>query len=209
MQDNTVSVDRSVTPAIIEFADNFNVAASFIDRHVTEGRGDKIAIRAAAGAVTYAALARDVNRCGNAFRAMGLAPGDRVLLVVKDCAEFFYAFWGAIKAGYVPAPLNTLLRARDYQYMIEASECAALVYSPEFAGEVEPALAAASHKPAHVCRVEGDGASLQSLIKAASDALDPAPATADDDCFWLFSSGSTGLPKAAVHAHKEIGRAHV
>lgn len=204
MQDNTVSVDRSVTPAAIEFADNFNVAASFIDRHVTEGRGDKVAIRAAAGAVTYAALARDVNRCGNAFRTMGLAPGDRVLLVVKDCAEFFHVFWGAIKAGYVPAPLNTLLRAQDYRYMIEASECAALVYSPEFAGEVEPALAAASHNPAHVCRVEGDGTSLQSLIEAASDTLEPAPATAADDCFWLFSSGSTGLPKAAVHAHKDM-----
>ena len=99
MRDHTVSIDRSVNPTTIEYADNFNVAVPFIDRHITEGRGDKVAIRAAAGAMTYAALARDVNRCGNAFRAMGLAPGDRVLLVVKDCAEFFDAFWGAIKAG--------------------------------------------------------------------------------------------------------------
>ena len=64
-------------------------------------------------------------------------------MMVKDCAEFFYLFWGAIKAGIVPVPLNTLLRADDYRYIIDDSGCAAVVWSPEFAGEVKPALAAA------------------------------------------------------------------
>ena len=78
----------------------FNVAVPFIDRHLDEARGDKVAIRADAGDVTYRALAENVNRCGNALRELGLVPGDRVLMVVKDCAEFFYTFWGAIKAGF-------------------------------------------------------------------------------------------------------------
>ena len=61
-------------------------------------------------------------------------------MVVLDCPEFFYLFWGAIKAGIVPVPLNTLLRAKDYRYMIEDSGCRLVVYSPELAAEVEPAL---------------------------------------------------------------------
>ena len=204
MRDNTVSIERTASPTRIEFAPRFNVAVPFIDRHLEEGRGEKVAIRDDAGDVTYAELAANVNRCGNALAALGLAKGDRVLMVVKDCAEFFFAFWGAIKAGFVPAPLNTLLRARDYAYMIENSGAAAVLYSQEFAGEVEPALEQASHKPAHVLLVSGEGDTLDARIAEASDTLDPAPAAAGDDCFWLFSSGSTGLPKAAVHAHQDM-----
>lgn len=204
MRDHSLIIDRSVSPARIAYAPVFNVAVPFIDRHLDEGRGEKVAIRADAGDVTYRTLAENVNRCGNAFRSLGLAPGDRILLVVKDCAEFFYAFWGAIKAGYVPAPLNTLLRAHDYAYMIECAGATAVVYSPEFAAEVEPALQKAAHKPAHVLRADGDGDTLARRIADAGDALDPAPAMADDDCFWLFSSGSTGLPKAAVHAQRDM-----
>jgi benzoate-CoA ligase family protein len=204
MRDHTVHIDRSVSPARIEYAPVFNVAVPFIDRHLDEGRADKVAIRADAGDVTYRALAENVNRCGNALLGLGLAPGDRVLMVVKDCAEFFYAFWGAIKAGLVPAPLNTLLRAHDYAYMLDCSGAAAVLYSPEFAAEVEPALQKASHKPGHVLRVDGEGDTLARRIAASSPTLEPAPATADDDCFWLFSSGSTGLPKAAVHAQRDM-----
>lgn len=202
-----VTIDASVTPARIEYPTAFNVAVPFIDRHLEEGRGGKTAIRAAAGDVTYAALAENVNRCGNVLKDLGLQKGDRVLMVVKDCAEFFYVFWGAIKAGFVPAPLNTLLRAHDYQYMIEVSECAAVIYSPEFAGEVEPALAASAHKPAHVILTESGDTSVQSvagMLPGAAPALEAVMATPTDDCFWLFSSGSTGRPKAAVHAHQDM-----
>src|SRR5258708_32285193 len=79
----------------------FNVAVPFIDRHLGEGRGGKIVIRTAHETVTYAELAERVNRAGNALLALGLKPGDRLLMVVKDCPAFFYLFWGAIKAGIV------------------------------------------------------------------------------------------------------------
>jgi benzoate-CoA ligase family protein len=203
MADNQITVDSAAIPARIGYSDRFNVAVPFIDRHVAEARGGKAAIVGAFGTVTYAALAENVNRCGNALRALGLTPGARVLMMVKDCPEFFYLFWGGIKAGFVPVPLNTLLRAPDYAFMIEDSGCAAVVYSPEFAGEVEPALEEAGVRPAHVLKTEGPGG-LAALIDAASADLDPAPATAEDDCFWLYSSGSTGRPKGVVHAHRDI-----
>src|SRR5512146_968169 len=84
----------------------FNAAVPFIDRHLTEGRAAKVAIRTAQGEITYRQLHANVNRCGNALLSLGISAGNRVLMVVKDCPEFFYLFWGAIKAGIVPVPLN-------------------------------------------------------------------------------------------------------
>ncbi len=195
-----LKVDRSQSPARITYGPGFNVAVPFIDRHLAEGRGGKVAIRSAAGEVTYAKLAENVNRCGNALVALGLKKGDRLVMVVKDCAEFFYLFWGAIKAGVVPVPLNTLLRADDYRYILEDSQCAGLVWSNEFEGEVKPALAAARAKPPLASRVEG----VVAAIAKASPALAAVPAAATAPCFWLYSSGSTGRPKGAVHRHRDM-----
>ena len=205
MKDHSVAIDKGASPTGLAFAPNFNVAVSFIDRHVAEGRGAKVAIRTHAGRdVSYGELARETNRTGNALKALGLKSGDRVLMIVKDCPEFMFLFWGAIKAGFVPVPLNTLLRAPDYRYMIEDSGAELVAFSPEFAAEVEPALAQAERKPAHALRVEGNGTTLVSLAEVASETLAPAPAKATDDCFWLYSSGSTGRPKGAVHAHRDM-----
>lgn len=204
MQDNTVTIDTSQSPAALSFAPSFNVAVPFIDRHIDEGRGKKVAIRTVDDEVTFGTLAANVNRAGNALHGLGLAAGDRVVMAVKDCPAFFYIFWGAIKAGYIPVPVNTLLRANDYRFVVENSGCTAIIYSPEFSGEVEPALAEASPGPAHKLVTEADGNTFAALMEAASDTLDPAPATADADCFWLYTSGSTGTPKGGVHAHRDM-----
>jgi benzoate-CoA ligase family protein len=203
LQDHAVAVDHAPTPSAIAFAPIFNVAVPFIDRHLSEGRSEKTAIRAVADNVTYGELATQVNRCGNVLREIDLSPGDRLLMIVKDCPAFFYLFWGAIKAGIVPVPANTLLRAPDYQYMIDDSACAAVVYSPEFASEVTPALASAARHP-KVFATEGNDTALQVRLARASTTLAPVPTTPDDDCFWLYSSGSTGRPKGAVHRHRDI-----
>ena len=205
MQDHSLSVDRACRPSGLSFAANFNVAVAFIDRHLAEGRADKVALRTVAGdALTYGELATEVNRAGNLLCDLGLQPGDRVMMVLKDGPAFFALFWGAIKAGFVPVPINTLLRAPDYRFMIEDSGCALLVYSPEFAQEVEAALAAAETRPRHALRSEGGEGSLADRMAAAADRLAPAAARPEDDCFWLYSSGTTGRPKGAVHAHRDM-----
>ncbi len=201
---NTVAIDDSRTPCELRFAPRFNVAVPFIDRHVTEGRGSRVAIRTTQADVTYAELAADVGRCANALLRLGLRPGERMLMVVKDCPAFFYLFWGAIKAGIIPVPLNTLLRHATYAFMIDDSGAAALVYSPEFAGEVEPALTAAKKVPRQVLLTEGKQTSLAQLMTECEPRFEAVATTADDDCFWLYSSGSTGAPKGAVHRHRDM-----
>ncbi len=201
MRDHTVAVDTSVTPSEIEFSTVYNAAVTFIDRHLEEGRGGKDAIIGDGGSVTYAELAENVNRCGNVLVNLGLARGERVVLVVKDCAEFFYLFWGAIKAGFIPVPVNTMLRTQDFKYLIQNSQCGAVVYSPEFATEVESALKESDPAPTHRIPVDGEGETVVSLMAGAPPDLSPIAAGPDDDCFWLYSSGSTGAPKGVVHSH--------
>ena len=205
MQQHTVEVDASVSPSGIRYPDVFNVAVPFIDRHLDEVRGGKAAIvfDDTGETVSYGQLAERVNRCGNLLRSLAWESQGRVLMVVKDCPEFFYVFWGAIKAGLVPVPLNTLLRADDYRHIIEDSECAGLVYSPEYRGEVARALAGADHQPTFILCTEGPS-SVSDMLEEASAILEPAPTSADSECFWLYSSGSTGRPKGAVHRHRDI-----
>ena len=203
MEPNTVQIDRSGDAPVVTFADSFNTAVYMIDRHIGEGRGDRPAFVTDHETVTYAELAERVNRCGNALLDAGVRPGERMLMIVKDCPEFVYLFYGAVKAGIVPVPINTLLRAVDYQYMVEDSECAALVYSPEFEAEAALALAASSHRPACVTTTDGAGG-LRERLDAASDTLAPHPSDAMADCFWLYSSGSTGRPKGTVHRQRDI-----
>lgn len=206
MQDHSVAITpgaqaSGAAVSLIDYAPRFNAAVAFVDRHLDEGRGDKIAIRTLDGRdVTFAELARQVNRWGNMLTAKGVSPGERQLMMVADCPEFFYAFWGAIKVGVIPVPVNTLLRAKDYRYMIEDSGASVVVWSEPFADEVAPALAEAATQPAHALPIAEAVVATQS----ASDILEPHPTTSEDDCFWLYSSGSTGFPKGAVHRHRDM-----
>jgi len=200
MRDNTVEVDRSVTPNALRFAPRFNVAVPFIDRHLEEGRGENTAIRTADGEWSYARLAGEVARAGNLLLSLGLAPGDRLLMVVRDCPAFIALFFGAIKAGIVPIAVNTMLRPQDYSFLIGDCECAALVYSAAFDDAVTPGLVGSAHAPAHVMTMEA----FADQAAGQPDALEAAPATALDECFWLYSSGSTGNPKGVVHPHRSM-----
>jgi benzoate-CoA ligase family protein len=205
MRSNTVLLNRLHRSTEFRFARNFNVAVPFIDRHLEEGRGNRVAIRSVKEDVSYSLLAERVSRCGNALLRLGLSPGTRLLMVVKDCPEFFYVFWGAIKAGIVPIPVNTFLRVDDYKFLIEDSACTSVVYSAEFGEEVEAALAQATHRPRYALPLEGgDGPSLLTLMDEAPKTLGPSPASADADCFWLYSSGSTARPKGIIHCHRDM-----
>lgn len=185
----------------------YNLADDLIDRHVRDGRGDRVAIVSDGRQVTYRALSEHVNRAGHALTALGVTAGERVLLVLLDSPDFVAAFLGAAKIGAVAVPTNTTLRTTDYAYFLEESRARAVIVHAALLSEVAPALERSSQRLEHRVVVVGDRVSgylhWDDWLDGRSGALDAAPTVGTDDAFWLWTSGSTGKPKAAVHCHRD------
>jgi benzoate-CoA ligase len=179
---------------------DYNAAHDLIDRNLRAGRGAKAAFHDDRGSITYAQLAERVNRFGSGLLAMGLRMEERVLIAMHDTADWPVAFLGAIKAGIVPVAVNTLLTTKDYQYMLSDSRAKALVVSEALLPQFKPIL----EKLPLLKHVIVTGASFDDVLANGAAKLEPAPTTRDDACFWLYSSGSTGMPKGTVHAHSSM-----
>src|SRR5438874_3060710 len=123
----------------------FNVATWFVDRNVAEGRGGRPAFLYEDRVLTYADVQDSANRTGNALRELGVGMEDRVLMLCLDAPEFLGTFWGAIKLGAIPVPVNTLMRTADYRYFLDDSRAKVAVVSAPLLGEAAPALAEARY----------------------------------------------------------------
>jgi benzoate-CoA ligase len=176
----------------------FNVATYFVDRLVAEGRGTHVAIAYGEARITYEQVLREVNRAGNLLRRSGVRPGDRVLLLLFDSPEFVYSFFGAIKIGAVPIPLNTLWKAADYAHVIRDSGARVLIVHDALRAQIDAIPPADRVSLGHIIAASADRAA------AESDALDAEPTSRDAPAFWLYSSGSTGPPKGCVHLHHDM-----
>jgi benzoate-CoA ligase len=195
--------DHGLSPPLLTIPRDYNAAHDLIERNLEAGRAKKVAYIDDAGRYTYGELAERVNRCANALVHLGIAREERVLLCLLDTIDFPAALLGAIKAGVVPVAGNTLLTAKDYEYMLRDSRARALIVSAALLPTFVPLLPALPHLR-HVIVSGGDAGLHQSLAKlmaAAGTSFEPADTTCDDACFWLYSSGSTGAPKGTVHAH--------
>jgi len=185
----------------------FNLADDLVDRHVREGRGDRLAVVCEDRRVTYRELSDSVNRVGNALKAIGVSPGERVLLVLLDSPEFVAAFLGVTKIGAIAVPTNTALRSTDYAYFLEESGASAVVAHSALLEELTPALEGSKRRLQDRVVVVGDRIPGYLHWDESTDeqlsALDAAPTSAGDVAFWLWTSGSTGRPKAAVHRHRD------
>jgi len=187
----------------------YNAAQDFIDRHVAEGRGTRTAFIDGTRSITYAGLKDATERFADILPRLGIARERRIVLIMLDTIDFPIVFWGAIRAGVVPVPVNTLLSNDQWEYMIEDSRAEAVVISAELAERAQPMLAAiAARRHLHVV-VSGaaalpDTLSLPSLLEQGKAGGTPAPTVADDIAFWLYSSGSTGNPKGTRHVHTSL-----
>src|SRR5437879_6804244 len=192
----------------VELPEHFNVASHFLDAPAAL-HSERPAIAGEPRELSYRELAALANRAGNALRALGVSRGDRVLIVLPDSAEFVAAFFGAAKIGAVAVPVNPFARSSDYIHYLENSGPRAAIVHSEALAEFLPASSVRPQIPIVVAgetKMDFHGVSCakwSAWTAAAADQLSATDTSPQDPAFMLYTSGSGGTPKAAVHRHAD------
>jgi benzoate-CoA ligase len=190
----------------VEFPERFQMADYFLYHNLEEGREGKTCLYYRDETYTYADAVRMSNRVGNALRELGVRVEDRVLIVLPDCPEFVWTWFGVNRVGGVITMVNPLLPAEDYRYYLEYTRAPVAVIHESLLETF--AQAAKGTRYLRNVLVVGDGCgefqSFEQVVSAQSDELIPADTHRDDIAIWLFTSGSTGHPKGAVHLQHDL-----
>jgi benzoate-CoA ligase len=188
----------------------YNFAADILRRNLDAGRGGKPAYIDPRGSWTDGQLDERVDRFGAVLRGLGVRREERILICLTDTIDWPTAFLGALKAGVVAVPVNTLMTEDDYRFMLTDSRARLLVVSdvlyPRFARLIDECT---DLEHVIVSGAETHGHKrFEDLLAQAKAEPYAAPTTRDDIAFWLYTSGSTGRPKGAVHVHADLPLTH-
>lgn len=197
-----------MTTPVAPPSERFNFARHLLA--LNAGRASKTALIDDQGTLTYGELAEQVRRLSSALSALGLRREERVLLLMHDSSDWVVAFLGALHAGVVPVAVNTLLTAQDYAYMLSNSRAQAALVSAALLPTLQTALAAQPNEVKHLVVSRATEAlpagvhHFSTLVASHAAAADAADTHGDEPAFWLYSSGSTGAPKGAVHTQANL-----
>ena len=173
-----------------------NAVDWFLDRHVREERGDRVAFTDPWRSISYAGLAKETVRFAGALAQAGIRQERRIALVMLDTVDFPIAFWGSLRAGVVPVPINTLLTPETTEYILKDSRAEAVVVTEALAGVLP-------HIPG-LRVIEAGGSAFADFLDSGPETVAPVPVSPDEVAFWLYSSGSTGAPKGVRHVHGSL-----
>ena len=195
----------------MHIASRYNLTAALVDEPLKRDRpASAVAIECGERSITYGELADLISRAGRALLALGVAREERVAIVLPDSPEFVAAFLGAIKIGAVAVPCSTFLGAADYRYFLSESHARVLVTTTELLARMAPGtwpetrgVAVTTVLVTDQAHDDGLTQSWAARLAGSSSELAAADTHKDQPAFWLWTSGSTGEPKAAVHLHQD------
>lgn len=190
-----------------EVPEEFNITSYLLDRHLEEGRGDRICIYYEDDKITYAQVAEQSCRIGNALLSLGIERENRVAISMVDRPEFIYSIFGCMKPGIVPVLLSTMAIPKDYLYYLNDSRAKAMILDASVLAkvlEVKDELKYLKHIIVVGSPAAAGQLSYDEITKAASPVLETVATHRDDQAFWLYSSGTTGQPKGVVHCHHDL-----
>ncbi|HTB01847.1 MAG TPA: AMP-binding protein, partial [Bradyrhizobium sp.] len=188
----------------------YNASRILFD-NLGKGRGDRLALTGPLGQRSYRELCADACRWGHGFASLSLARGDRILMFLDDTPAYPAAFFGAVRAGFVPLLINTLTPPDLLQFYLADSGAVVAVADAEFAARfnAEACKDTALHTLIIVNGTAGDNASPETIY--ADQWLPDFPADLveadthrNEMAFWMYSSGSTGRPKGIVHLQHDM-----
>ncbi|MCS7102141.1 MAG: benzoate-CoA ligase family protein [Burkholderiaceae bacterium] len=189
----------------LQFPSQLNCATELLDRAVAAGGGARVCIRAPGVQWSYAELLERANRIAHVLtRDMGLVPGNRVLLRAPNHPMLAACWFAVMKAGGIAVTTMPLLRARELQQIVDKARITHALVDARLADELQQA-AAACPQLTQVRYFHADGGeALEAAMRRQPDAFDNVDTAADDTCLLAFTSGTTGVPKATMHFHRDV-----
>ena len=182
----------------------FNAATWLLDRHIEEGRGDSVALRCQGRTLTYADVQAEVDRVATGLRSLGVRPEERVAVVMLDSVEMVATFLAAMRIGAIPVLTNPLLPGRDLGVIVADSRARVVVASEERAASLPDLLAGAPEVTTVVTTAGSVGTHMWADTMGETGDSEPYETWYDSPGFWLCTSGTTGMPKLAMHTHGHI-----